>query len=160
MMRKLLRLGRDERGASVVELALVAPFLATLTIGMVDLSNAYGEKLQVEQAAQRAIEKAMQGDKETDLYNTLKAEAADAADVDEDNVEARYWVECDGVSLNSDPATMEEDFEDVCEDGEYMTRHVNVRIEKSFTPMFNMSWAGANADGTFTLSGEAGLRVQ
>jgi len=160
MMRKLLRLGRDERGASVVELALVAPFLATLTIGMVDISNAYGEKLQVEQAAQRAIEKAMQGDKETDLYNTLKAEAADAADVDEDNVEARYWVECDGVSLNSDPATMEEDFEDVCEDGEYMTRHVNVRIEKSFTPMFNMSWAGANADGTFTLSGEAGLRVQ
>ena len=160
MMRKLLRLGRDERGASVVELALVAPFLATLTIGMVDLSNAYGEKLQVEQAAQRAIEKAMQGDKETDLYNTLKAEAADAADVDEDNVEARYWVECDGVSLNSDPATMEEDFEDVCEDGEYMTRHVNVRIEKSFTPMFNMSWAGANADGTFTLSGEAGIRVQ
>lgn len=151
---------RDDRGAAVIELALVAPILALMTIGIIDVSQAFNRRLTLEQAAQRAIEKAMQGDKETDLYDTLKAEAATAAEVDEDNVEARYWVECDGVSLNTDPATMAEDFEDTCDDGEYMTRHVNVRIEKAFTPMFDMSWAGANADGTYTVTGEAGIRVQ
>ncbi|WP_310467629.1 pilus assembly protein, partial [Sphingomonas sp.] len=59
---------RDERGASVVELALVAPFLAAMLIGMVDMSNGYSDKLQLEQAAQRSIEKAMNGDKNTDLF--------------------------------------------------------------------------------------------
>ena len=35
------RLAKDEGGASIIELALVAPILATLLVGMVDLSRAY-----------------------------------------------------------------------------------------------------------------------
>ena len=54
------RLSQDEGGASIIELALVAPILATLLIGMVDLSRAYSRKLMLEQAAQRAIEKIQQ----------------------------------------------------------------------------------------------------
>jgi Flp pilus assembly pilin Flp len=160
MMRNLLRLRDDERGSSLVELALVAPFLATLILGVVDLSNGYAARLRLEQAAQRSVEKAMQGNKETGLYDALKAEAAATADVDEADVEVRYWVECDGVSLNTDPATMTDDFEQVCDPGEYMSRHVNVRIEKDYMPMFNLPLPGRNADGSFTLNGEAGIRVQ
>ncbi len=56
MMRNPFLIFRDERGTSIIEMALAAPLLATFLIGMVDLSRAYSAKLQVEQAAQRTIE--------------------------------------------------------------------------------------------------------
>ena len=57
MIRRLCQLGRDKRGAAVVELAVVAPMIALLTVGVVDLSNGFSRKLKIEQAAQRSIEK-------------------------------------------------------------------------------------------------------
>ncbi len=48
---------RNERGAAMIEMALVAPVLALGVIGIVDMSNAYSRKLALEQAAQRAVEK-------------------------------------------------------------------------------------------------------
>jgi Flp pilus assembly protein TadG len=75
MIRGLARLARNERGAAVIELALVAPILATLVIGITDVSIAYGHKLELEQAAQRAIEKVGQttGDKTPEA--TIQKEA-------------------------------------------------------------------------------------
>lgn len=164
MRLDLLKLARDERGASIVELALVAPFLATFVIGMSDLSRGYSEKLQLEQAAQRSIEKAMQGmqgDDSTGIFEGLQAEAAAAAGVNENAVDVRYWLECDGVSQNTSAATMAADYEKVCpSSGQVYSRHLNVTIEKTFTPMFGTKWLGSNSDGTFTLVGESGLRVQ
>ena len=160
MMKWLSHLARDERGTSVMELALLAPILASLVIGMTDISRGYAAKLRLEQAAQRSIEKAMNGQKETELFETLMAEAQAAADVEADAVEVRYWLECNGVSQNTDPSTMATDYEKVCPDGQAYARYVNVRIEKTYTPMFSSEWAGANPDGTFTLVGEAGIRVQ
>jgi hypothetical protein len=56
---------------------------------------------------------------------------------------------------------MDSDFENkVCDPGETYARYVTVSINKTFTPMFAMKWGGANADGTFTINGKAGLRVQ
>ena len=163
MIQILHKIRRDERGASIIEMALVAPFLATLTIGMVDLSRAYSEKLFVEQAAQRAVERAMQGmqgDESTDIFEGLQAEAAETADVDADDVTVRYWLECNGVEQNASEATMADDYEKVCPDGQYYSRHISVSIEKTYTPMFSTKWLGANADGTLTFVGEAGMRVQ
>ena len=102
----------------------------------------------------------MNGRKETDLFETLQSEAMEAADVEEDAVEVQYWLECDGVSQNTSPSTMASDYEKVCDDGEAYARYVNVRIEKTFSPMFNTKWLGSNSDGTFDLVGEAGIRVQ
>ena len=163
MIRIIRNLARDERGASVIEMALVAPFLATLTIGMVDLSRGYSEKLALEQSAQRAVERAMQGmqgDDSTDIFEGLQAEAAATAGVAEDDVTVRYWLECNGVDQNTSQATMAADYEKVCPDGEYYSRHLSVSIEKGYTPMFATKWLGANSDGSFTLVGEAGIRVQ
>ncbi len=162
-MRALLKLRRDERGASIIEMALTAPFLAALVIGMVDISRGYHAKLTLEQAAQRAVEKAMQGmqgDESTDIFQGLQQEAALVADVEEEDVEVRYWLECNGVSQNASAATMAADYEKVCQPGEVYSRHLNVRIEKVYTPMFQTKWLGSNPDGTFDLIGEAGLRVQ
>lgn len=160
MMKRLSHILRDERGTSIIELALLAPLLASLVIGMTDISRAASAKLRLEQSAQRAIEKAMNGDKEEELFETLQAEAMAAADVAEDAVEVRYWLECNGVSQNSSPSSMSTDYERVCPDGQSYARYVNVRIEKDYTPMFSSEWLGANPDGTFTLIGEAGIRVQ
>ena len=50
----------DDRGAAVIEMALVAPVFALMVIGISDMSNAYSQKLALEQGAQRSIEKVMQ----------------------------------------------------------------------------------------------------
>lgn len=160
MIRWFRRLGRDERGASIVELALAAPFFATLIIGMVDISRGYSAKVQLTQAAQRAIEKAMQGKKDTDLYDTLQQEAATAADVATSAVLVKYWLECNGVSKYQSQATMADDYDQVCPSGQTYARYVSVDITKTYSPMFRTKFAGANSDGTFTLHGVATIRVQ
>ena len=160
-MRPFTSLGRDERGTSIVELALALPVLAALLIGMVDISRGYSAKLQLEQAAQRSIEKAMQGKKQTSLFTTLKAEGAAAAGVQESAVDVKYWLECNGVSQNSSAATMTADYDNkVCPAGQTYARHVTVEISKIYTPMFSTRFAGASANGTYTLKGKARIRVQ
>src|SRR6476659_6639670 len=59
-MNLLRKLRHDQRGAAVIELAIAAPVLAMLVIGMSDITIAYGRELDLEQGAQRAIEKVMQ----------------------------------------------------------------------------------------------------
>ena len=159
-MRRLSTLFRDERGSSLIELALVLPLLGTMLVGMVDLSRGYSAKLQLEQAAHRAIEKAMNGQKETAMFDTLVAESMEAAGVAQSAVQVRYWLECNGVSQNSSASTMAADYEKKCSDNIPYARYVSVRIEKVYAPMFRVKFAGSNADGTFTLVGRAGIRVQ
>lgn len=160
MMKRITSLVRDERGASLIEMALTVPFLATMVIGMVDVSQGYSAKIKLTQAAQRAIEKAMQGEKKTSLYTTLQSEAATAAGVNTSAVTVKYWLECNGVNQNTSTATMQADFEKVCSSGQTIARYVSVDITKNYSPMFATKWLGSNSDGSFTLHGKAGLRVQ
>ena len=103
MIRNLRSLARDESGASIIEMAMVMPVLGSLLIGMVDISRAYSAKLQLEQAAYRAIEKVQQYNTTSSTYDTLKAEAASAAvaagftNVTDSNVTIDFWLECDGT---------------------------------------------------------------
>lgn len=159
MIRLVRSLARDERGASVIEMAMVAPLLGSLLIGMVDISRAYSAKLQLEQSAYRAIEK-VQGYQTTDsTYNTLKSEAVTAAqaagftNVSDNDVTIDYWLECDG--------TRQADYTTSCTTGQTYARWVTIDIVAPFTPMFSSRrWPGANTNGTFTLHGKAGLRTQ
>lgn len=151
-MGRFALLARDERGTSAIEMALAFPILAAMLIGMVDLSRGFTAKLHLEQAAQRSIEKAMQGTKTTTLYDTLKVEGALAAGVDPSAVVVDYWLECAGVRRP--------DFETNCSAGQSYARYLTVDIQKTYTPMFTTRFAGANADGTYTLKGKAGIRVQ
>ena len=152
-MIRFPRLAKDEHGASIIELALVAPILASLLIGMVDLSRAYSHKLKLEQAAQRAIEKVQQYQSTTSTYSTLQTEARAAAGVPVGNVSIDYWLECNGVRAAN--------YNSVCPDGQTYERRVLVEVDGTFTPTFrSRRWPRANPDGTFTLSGKAGMRTQ
>jgi Flp pilus assembly pilin Flp len=159
MIRLIKPLARDERGASIIEMAMVAPVLAGLLIGMVDISRAYSAKLQLEQAAYRAIEKVQQYNTSESTYDTLKSEAASAAraagftSVVDNDVVIDFWLECNG--------TRQANYDSVCSGGQAYARWITVDITAKFSPMFaSRRWPGSNTDGTFTMHGKAGLRTQ
>src|SRR3712207_2057455 len=52
-------LARDERGTSIVELAMFTPIVATLLLGAVDLGQGVSTRHDIHQAANRAMELAM-----------------------------------------------------------------------------------------------------
>ena len=152
-MIRFARIARDDRGASIIELALVAPVLASLLVGMVDMSRAYSYKLKLEQSAQRAIEKVQQYQAESSTYSTLQSEAATAAGVPSSNVTIDYWLECDG--------TRQSDYNTSCTGTQTYGRGVTVSVQGTFTPMFRSKYyPRANSDGTFTITGKAGMRTQ
>ena len=158
-MMNITRLAHDDRGASIIELALVAPILASLLIGMVDLSRAYSHKLLLEQAAQRAIEKVQQYQASSSTPDVMQAEAVAAAwdagftSTTVADVTVDIWLECDGVRAAN--------YSSVCPDGQVYGRWVSIDLKGTFSPMFRTRrWPGANTDGTFTLHGKAGMRTQ
>lgn len=155
----LQRVRRDERGASIIELALILPVLSTLVIGVADLSRAYSQKLILEQAAYRAIEKVQQYQATESTYDTLKNEVVAAAtsagftDVTASNVTIDYWLECSGARQTN--------YDSTCSTLSGTARYITVDVTHTFTPMFaSRRWPGSNSDGTYTLHGRAGLRTQ
>ena len=154
-MNRLRHLLRSEEGSSIVELAIALPMFSAFLIGIVDLSRAYSAKLQVEQAAQRAIEKVQQYQASASTFSTMKAEAAAAAGITATttNPTVDWWLECNG--------TRKTNYTDQCSSGQIEARWIEVRVQTTFTPYFaSRRWPGANANGTFTLTGEAGVRTQ
>jgi Flp pilus assembly protein TadG len=154
MMKRLSSLARESAGSVIVELALIAPILATMLIGLVDLSTAYSDKLRLEQVAQRTIEKVMQDSYKPADAATLKAQAEAAAGAGAVAV-VTHWLECDSVVKTGSGA-----YEAGCTDGQQYARYVRVEITKYYTPLIIHTFGSTNADGTMTIRGIAGLRFQ
>lgn len=156
MTRRWFSLGRDQRGAALVELALAAPFFAALLIGIIDLSRAYSEKLRLEQSAQRAIEKIEQQHSvltDYSSYGTEASTAATAAGYSGSTATVDYWLECNGTR-QSDPTQ-------TCSSGQTYARYVTITVSNTYTPFFSSrAWPGANAQGNIPVSGYSGIRVQ
>lgn len=150
-MRRFANPFRDESGAAVIELALIAPILALMTMGIIDVSQAFGRKLTLEQAAQRAIEKVMQTTGDTTPEETIKTEAAAQGDVEEDDVSVEYRLECDGV--------VQETFDTECDEGEVEARWLMVTVAGSYDPMFPTHYFGNDSDGIYHMTATAGMRT-
>ncbi len=162
MIRHFAKLARDESGAAVVELALAAPILAMMVIGVSDISIAYGKKLELEQAAQRAIEKVAQTTGEATPEDTIKAEAVcqfngansdgscKTAPLTAANVTVDYSLTCDGTvtAYTSD-----------CTGTQLEVRYITATITYNYAPTFDYHF-GTHSDGTYHLDGSAGVRVQ
>jgi Flp pilus assembly protein TadG len=161
VIRRLLQLARDRSGTATIELALCAPILATMVIGVSDISIAYGKKLELEQAAQRAMEKVMQTTGEATPEDTIKNEAVCqyngtdsggtclAAPITTANVTVTYSLTCAAVATA---------YSEDCADGEAEVRYITVTVTDIYTPMFDLHF-GTNVDGTYHLMGQAGVRV-
>lgn len=159
-MKRFVRLLLDDQsGTSLIEMGFLLPVLSTVVIGVADISRAYSQKLLLEQAAYRAIEKVQQYQSTESTYNTLQNEVVTAAnaagfsDVTTSSVTIDYWLECNGVRASS--------YDSTCPSGNTYARWINVNVSHTFTPMFSSNvWPGSNSDGTYTLHGKAGLRTQ
>ena len=161
MMRRLSSLARDRKGAAVIELALAAPVLAMMVIGVTDISVAYGKKLELEQAAQRAIEKVGQTTGEDTPTDTIKKEAVcqyngtttggtcRTAPITNANVVVEYSLKCNGVvtAYTSD-----------CTAGQTEIRYITATVSDNYAPMFDLNF-NTEDDGTYHLVGTAGVRV-
>ena len=171
------KLASNTRGAAVVELAMVAPVLAVMVVGVVDMSNAFSRKLALEQGAQRAIEKIMQTTDDTTVEATLKNEAVcqvngtntngtcKTSPITTSNVTVTYRLECKAsggavtTSLNTDPVAFDAL---TCAGGTVSeSRYLEVALTDKYTPMFPMHFGPFNtADGTYHVSATAGMRTQ
>jgi Flp pilus assembly pilin Flp len=153
MMRAALRkLRSDREGAAVVELALVAPLLASVVIGMTDLANAYSRKLALEQGAQRAIERQMQTTGDDTPEDIIKEEAALQADVEEDQVTVEYIRLCNGVEQT--------DFSADCPSGQATADYLSVTLTDDYDPIFPALFGEVQANGTYRVTATAGMRTQ
>lgn len=163
-MTHLLKLWRAERGAAIIELAIVAPVIALMTVGVVDLSNGFNSKLRLEQAAQRSIEKVMQTTGVTSVEETIVNEAlcqyngtnedgsCKAAPITAANVAVTHSLYCDAATEpTADPD---------CAPGQVESRWIKVSIWTEYEPMFPVQFSGIDAGGKYRIEASAGLRTE
>ncbi len=155
--RKVRHLAGNERGVSIIELAIAAPLLGLFVVGVADLGRGFSERYFLQQAANRAIELGHLGTigklGTTGVdFNHLIPEAAAAAKVPESNVTLEHWLECDGTK---------QAFNTSCTSGQRVARYIKLTIRSSFKPMFGTAgYPNAQEDGTVPISANASLRVQ
>lgn len=129
-VRILRRLNDDERGVSMVEFGFVAPVLALMVAGIVDLSMGLSHRFGLQQAVNRSLEMVqanrVQGNATSTGpdYSVLVRETAAAAGVTEDKVTMTRWLECDGVKQGS--------FDGSCAATADAARYVELRVVKDF----------------------------
>ena len=174
MKRKLLNLSRCQAGTATIELALLAPMLAAMVMGISDLSIVVGRRLELEQAAHRAIERVMQTTGELTVEDTIKQEVVcqingmtEGGDCAEGRMTAEkttvtYKLECTdpGGTLTTQESTVSETFEafvcPVANSAE--ARYVSVTVTDTYDPIFPANY-GTDSDGIYRLTAEAGIRV-
>ena len=134
MKLRLPGLARDERGTSLIEFGFLAPFLALLTMGVIDLSRGLAERFALQQAVNRSLELvqaqpavAAADESEVD-YGFVVTAAATAADVPAAQVTMTRWLECDGVQQDDANAN--------CDSDEDSARYLRIRITKDFEGEF------------------------
>lgn len=155
MIGVLIRIVRHERrGSAAVEMALVTPILTLLLFAGIDLARGFSARLDLEQAASRAIEFALiRGPVNAD-YAYVQNEAMAASGQPAGNVLVTNWLECNAVRNASFTAS--------CPTGQQTARYVSVFISKTYVPIFG--WMGLTinsaAGGNIVIEGDAVVRVQ
>jgi Flp pilus assembly protein TadG len=174
MKRLIKALARHDGGAVTIELAFISPILAAMVVGISDVSIVVGRRLEVEQAAHRAIEKVMQTTGSLTVEGTIKKEVmcqingmdAECATgrMTADQAVVTYTLEC-WTAGEDEPAKQEstsaatfETFTCDTAAGETEARYVTVQVNDSYDPIFPVNF-GTGSDGIYQLTAEAGVRV-
>jgi len=165
MIVRLLSICRDKRGTATIELGIFAPVLAAMVIGVVDMSMAFGRKLAIEQATQRAIEKVMQTTGVKSVADTIVDEVAAQADISDaekaSKIKVTYSLECDAATpqKSSDPDVFDGYS---CGSGTvHKARYIEVEVNDVYRPMFPLHFGAFNsAKGGYPVKATAGMRTQ
>lgn len=133
------KLARDCSGVGFIELALTAPLLALLFLGMIDLSSVVSTRIDLEQAAQRTTDYALAKRPPNGNTSYLVNEASTASGVPSSDIVVELILECDGTRQSS--------FTGSCTSGQVQKRFVSVAISKSVSTGFNWRALGAMFNG-------------
>lgn len=151
------RLWADQRGASIVELALAVPLLGFLLLGSVDMGMGYTERLRLQQAANRTIEMATTRGQVNSSFSYLQSQAAAASGEPSGNVTVDSWLACDDARQSS--------FNGTCGGNQQIARYVSIRIEGTHEPLIDYAglarrFGTDGLGGDVDIVGEAVVRVQ
>jgi Flp pilus assembly protein TadG len=147
MRPRLPRLALDERGTALIEFGFLAPFLALLTLGVIDLSYGLAARFQLQQAVSLSLELVQSqprtADPETGLvdYTFVETQAKAAAGTDA-IVKMDVWLECNET---------EKKYNESCAAGEDTARYLRVKISRDFHGDFYFDTIPMSAAGTLRI---------
>jgi len=153
-------LASDERGLGLIEIAALAPFLALLAVGVIDITGAVTKRVKIQYAVSRTVELAaahgLQQSKTADAYDFdfYKQHAATAAGISADQVSTDFWLECGSAGVRQ-PASVK-----LCPVGQTSAQYLKLIVNSSFTPMFSIRALGGAVGSSYTIVTEAAVRVQ
>ena len=150
----LRALGSDCNGTSTIELAIIVPVLALLTLVAADLAMAFKMKIGLQTAAERTAQMATKGGYNSVAYQNLVADAASAADVPTNAVNVTGSLFCNSTEQGS--------ADDICPAGQQLKRYVAITISDTYQPMFGafLPHGGWASDQGVALTGSASVRLQ
>jgi Flp pilus assembly protein TadG len=137
-------------GIALVETALIAPILAMIVIGTIDVANYGSTKLNAQQAVNRGLEMAMIGGPST-AASDIQAQTAAQAGVATSQVTVTQTLECAGTSTS---------WSSTCSSGQETARYVQIQLSTSFRPSFALSRLWGDANGNMAISATGVIRVQ
>lgn len=147
--RNLFGFGRDQSGASLVEMALVSPLFLLLTFGAVDFGRAFYLAIEVAGGARAGASYGSQNPNDTTGMQTSAQNAA--PDVPNLSVATpTYGCECaDGSNYSASCSVTPS-----CTGGLNYVYRVNVTVTGTYTPL--VRWPGVPS--SMTLSSSASMR--
>jgi len=172
-----IRLLTNDRGAAVIEMALIAPVLALGVIGIVDVSNAYSRKLALEQGVQRAVEKIANTTENSSVESTLANEVRCQVNGSTtsgstttcntsatQNITVSWRLDCTtgGATVSTTTATSAtyDALVAACTSPSTKAGYVQVTVTDKYSPMFPIHFAAFNTtDSTYHLAATAGVRT-
>ena len=180
-----IRLLGNERGAAVIEMAMIAPVLALGVIGIVDVSNAYSRKLALEQGVQRAVEKIADTTENTSVEATLANEVKCQVNGSTtststsngvttttttcntsptQNITVTWRLDCTtGTSTTSASTTSSATYDTLvaaCTSPSTKAGYVSVTVTDKYSPLFPIHFGSFNtSDSTYHINATAGVRT-
>jgi len=172
-----IRLLANDRGAAVIEMALIAPVLALGVIGIVDVSNAYSRKLALEQGVQRAVEKIANTTENSSVESTLANEVRCQVNGSTtsgttttcntsatQNITVSWRLDCTTggatVSTSTTTSATYDALVAACTSPSIKAGYVQVTVTDKYSPMFPIHFAAFNTtDSTYHLAATAGVRT-
>jgi Flp pilus assembly pilin Flp len=149
-MRNLfLFLKRDQRGAVLVEMAMITPVLATMMVGAFDVSRAVARQTELQEVAAEFSAVAMATTLTQDSLQSLREIAAQSAGIETDKVAIQANTRC-----GTDPEFLEagEDCNDDEEEADFLT----ISIEDQYVPIWTQFGIGGAIDLSVTRSAQIG----
>jgi Flp pilus assembly protein TadG len=141
-----LRFIRDERGASLVEMAALLPLFLLLLFGAIDFGRAYYLTTEVAGAAHAAVAYGAQNPTDTTGMKNAANDDAPNVTLTFANSTPTYGTECpDGTSYTANTTTMPSSCTAGANTGVY---RVNVTVTATYSPLF--PWPKVPSSMTFS----------